>query len=218
MKCRWLTAGLMTAALLGVVSCKTAYYGTMEKVGIHKRDILIDRVEDAQESQEEGQEQFVAALDKFKEVVAFSGGDLEERYESLNDEYEDSVAAAEKISQHIEDVESVSSALFEEWSDELEEYSNPRLKADSQKRLTATKKRYQQLIATMHKAEKSIDPVLSTLHDHVLYLKHNLNARAIDSLQGEVNAIDADVQALVREMQRSIDESQRFIKDLQAAG
>jgi hypothetical protein len=32
-------------------SCSTAYYGTMEKVGIHKRDILVDRVADARDAQ-----------------------------------------------------------------------------------------------------------------------------------------------------------------------
>jgi hypothetical protein len=70
----------------------------MEQIGIHKRDILIDRIEDAQEAQEEGQ-------------------------------------------------------------------------------LKATKRRYNRLITSMRDAEQTIDPVLSSLKDNVLYLKHNLNAR-----------------------------------------
>lgn len=208
-------AGLVTL-MLTLVACESAYYSAMEKVGVHKRDILIDRVEEARESQQEGQEQFKTALEQFKSVVAFDGGELEDRYNTLNDEYEASVAAADDIRERIDAVESVAKALFDEWRGELDQYSNARLKADSARRLRETESRYKQLIKTMRAAEQSIEPVLSTLHDHVLYLKHNLNARAIASLKGEVRSIDADVQRLVDNMQRSIREADTFIQRLQA--
>lgn len=35
-------------------ACESAYYDALEKVGVHKREILIDRIEAAQEAQEEG--------------------------------------------------------------------------------------------------------------------------------------------------------------------
>lgn len=208
-------AGLATL-MLTLAACQSAYYSAMEKVGVHKRDILIDRVEAARESQQEGQEQFKTALEQFKSVVAFDGGELEDRYNALNDEYEASVAAADDIRDRIDAVESVAQALFDEWREELDQYSNARLKADSARRLRETENRYQQLIKTMRSAEHSIEPVLSTLHDHVLYLKHNLNARAIASLKGEVRSIDADVQRLIDNMQRSIREADTFIQRLQA--
>jgi hypothetical protein len=66
----------------------------------------------------------------------------------------------------------------------------------------------------MKKAEKSLDPALTAMHDQVLYLKHNLNARAIASLKGELKTIDANVSTLLANMQRSIDESDRFIAKL----
>ena len=37
--------------------CQKAYYGTMEKFGVHKRDIMVDRVEEARDSQQEAKEQ-----------------------------------------------------------------------------------------------------------------------------------------------------------------
>ncbi|MEN8232871.1 MAG: DUF2959 family protein, partial [Thermodesulfobacteriota bacterium] len=37
--------------------CQKAYYNTMEKFGVHKRDIMVDRVEEARDSQEEAKEQ-----------------------------------------------------------------------------------------------------------------------------------------------------------------
>jgi len=33
--------------ILGLSGCSTMYYGTMEKLGVHKRDIMVDRVKAA---------------------------------------------------------------------------------------------------------------------------------------------------------------------------
>ena len=67
----------------------------------------------------------------------------------------------------------------------------------------------------MRKAEKTIDPVLDSLKDNVLYLKHNLNARAIASLKGELTTVNEDVTNLIDAMQRAIDESNQFIEQMQ---
>ena len=56
---------LAIVLLLG--GCSSAYYGAMEKVGVHKRDIMVDRVEDARDSQAAAQEQFKSALEQFKQ-------------------------------------------------------------------------------------------------------------------------------------------------------
>ena len=201
-------------SLLALTSCESAYYDAMEKVGIHKRDILIDRIEDAQEAQEEGQEQFRDALEQFKSVVNFDGGELEDVYEKLNDEYEDSVSAAEEIRDRIDAVESVADALFDEWKTELDEYTNASLRRDSERQLRDTKRRYKRLIGAMHNAEKTIDPVLSSLKDNVLYLKHNLNARAIASLKGELGNVNSDISNLIDAMQKAINESNEFIRQM----
>ncbi|ARN72966.1 DNA repair protein [Oceanicoccus sagamiensis] len=203
---------IMLSVLLS--GCESTYYSALEEVGYHKRDILIDRIEEAQEAQVEGQEQFKSALEQFKSVVNFDGGELEEVYQQLNDEYESSVDAAEEISNRIESVDSVANALFDEWSDELGEYTNANLRRDSERKLKETKRRYKNLLSAMRKTEKSIDPVLNTLRDNTLYLKHNLNARAISSLKNELGTVNKNVTALISNMEQAIKESDAFIKEL----
>lgn len=56
------TGLLAVAACVALSGCQSAYYGAWEKLGVEKRDILVDRVENAKESQEEAQEQFADAL------------------------------------------------------------------------------------------------------------------------------------------------------------
>jgi hypothetical protein len=205
---------LTLTAMISVSGCESTYYNAMEKVGVHKRDILVDRVGEAKEAQKDAQEQFKDALTEFRSVVSFNGGNLEAHYNRLNNEYEDSQMAAKEVSDRIEKVESVAEALFEEWQDELKLYTNSRLRNDSANKLQTTQRLYSGLIKSMRSAEQSIDPVLAALRDNVLYLKHNLNASAIGALKGELAGIDRDVQQLVVAMEKAIKESDAFIKQL----
>jgi hypothetical protein len=209
-----MTRLLLTLLAIGLAGCESTYYDAMEQLGIHKRDILIDRIEDAQTAQEEGQEQFKDALEQFQTVVNFDGGDLEVIYHKLNSEYEDSVDAADTIRERIGGVESVAEALFSEWQTELNEYSSATLKRDSQRQLEQTRRRFNQLMSSMRNAERTIDPVLASLKDNVLYLKHNLNARAIASLKGELSTVNENVNTLIEAMQTAINESSVFIDQM----
>ncbi|NVJ61301.1 MAG: DUF2959 domain-containing protein [Gammaproteobacteria bacterium] len=208
---RIISISFFTLALLG---CQSAYYGALEKVGIHKRDVMVSRVESANETQLEAKQQFQTALQKFKSVRQFNGGNLENIYETLNDEYETSAALADKINSRINDIESVSDALFEEWEKELSEYTSESLKQKSAQQLTKTKSQYRRLIRAMKNAETSMKPVLNVFKDQVLFLKHNLNAQAIASLKGELNNIESNVATLIKQMNKSIDEANQFIKTM----
>ncbi len=200
-------------ALLG--ACSSAYYKTMEGLGIEKRDILVDRVEEARDSQDEASEQFASALDQFRSVVNFDGGDLEEVYDRLNAEYEGSAAEAEEVSERINAVEDVAGDLFKEWEQELEQYSRADMRRNSAALLNDTRKRYKQLMATMRRAERSMEPVLEAFQDQVLYLKHNLNARAIGALRNELDTIERDTANLIKQMQKAIAEANAFIDSME---
>ncbi len=208
-------AVLLLLALLSS-ACSTVYYNTMEKVGIHKRDILVDRVEDTRDSQQEAQEQFKSALEKFGSMVEIKDTDLKKTYDELNSEYEDSEEAAEEVSSRIKSVESVAEDLFTEWSEEIGQYTNKDLRRASKKQLKATQSRYKTMLVSMHKAEKSMDPVLRTFRDNVLFLKHNLNAQAIGSLRSEFSTLKNDIAVLVKQMNQSISKSDEFIKEMRA--
>lgn len=202
------------AAVIFLAGCQTAYYKTMEQFGVHKRDIMVDRVEKARDSQEEAKEQFKSALEQFSSVLSFKGGSLEEKYNKLNDEYEASEEKASAVTDRIKAVEDVSEALFAEWETELEQYSSQDLRRNSEKKLRQTRKQYEQLIGAMKRAEKKIAPVLSAFRDQVLFLKHNLNAQAIASLQSELVSVEEDVASLIKEMEASIAEADVFIKSI----
>ncbi len=202
---------LMISVSVILMGCSSAYYGTMEKLGYHKRDIMVSRVESARDAQEEAKEQFKSALEKFSSVLKVDGGELEEKYTQLKAAYDKSAARAEAVQERIEDVEDVSEALFEEWQTELDQYTSDSLRRSSARKLRQTKQQYAQLIGAMKRAEKKMEPVLRAFNDQVLFLKHNLNARAIASLQTELVSVEAEVNSLIRDMEASIKEADTFI-------
>jgi len=203
------------AVILLLFGCESTYYKTMETMGYHKRDILVDRVEDARDAQEEAKAQFESALEKFSSVLGFHGGNLEEKYNQLKDEYDESVIKADSVRNRIAAVENVAEDLFAEWQEELNQYTSSSLRRSSARKLRETKRKYAQLIGAMKRAERKIDPVLAAFHDQVLYLKHNLNAQAIASLQSELASIETDVARLIREMEASIKEANSFISSME---
>ncbi|MGM0525999.1 MAG: DUF2959 domain-containing protein [Pseudomonadota bacterium] len=206
------------AAVVMLAGCQTAYYSTMEKLGIEKRDILVDRVDDAKDSQGEAQDEFRSALERLDSMLNIDGGELEENYKALKDDYETSKKSAEQVRDRIDAVDNVAQDLFDEWNEELEQYSNETLRRQSERQLRETERRYSSLIATMERAAGKMDPVLAKLQDNVLYLKHNLNAQAITAIRGEFDTLQADIRVLIEEMEAAISESNEFIEAMNSGG
>ncbi|KYL34635.1 MULTISPECIES: DUF2959 domain-containing protein [Pseudoalteromonas] len=202
------------ALMLMISGCQSAYYSAMEKVGVHKRDILIDRVEETKDSQQESQQEFQSALERLTTLINFDGGELQDAYNQLNDDYESSLQAANEVSSNINKVEDVAEALFDEWNDELEQYKSASLKRESSKKLAATQRQFDQLLRSMRSAESKMEPVLSSLKDNVLYLKHNLNAQAVAAIKGEFTNLKRDIQLLMNDMNKSIEDSNKFIEQM----
>ncbi|SHE39737.1 Protein of unknown function [Modicisalibacter ilicicola DSM 19980] len=210
---RW-GAWVVLSALLGIAGCQSAYYGALEQVGIHKREVLVDRVEEGRDAQQAAEEQFSSALEQFRAVVRVPESELSRTYDRLNDEYEESEEAARRVEGRIEAIEHVAEALFDEWEEELALYQSAEYRRLSERQLRETRARYGEMLAAMQDAADSMQPVLLSLRDNVLFLKHNLNARAIGALRGEVDGLERDVAALRERMQAAIARSDAFIAEL----
>jgi len=205
---------LLALATLLPAGCSSIYYSTMETLGFQKRELLVDRVEQAKEDQEEAKEQFKTAFEQFKQITHFEGGDLEDQYNTLKTELDRCEDEANDVRKRIRDVQSVADALFKEWRSELDQYKSEELRRQSEKLIEQTEGQAAQLIATMKSAEAKMQPVLDTFRDQVLFLKHNLNARAIASLSGISGELEDNVAALIADMEKSIDEASAFIDSL----
>lgn len=210
-KLGWL---LSLCALFSLGACTSVYYKTMQKLGKEKRDILVQRVKDSKKDQEQTKQQIQTTMEKFQALTGFQGGDLEKNYKKLNDEYERAEGQANKLHDRIKSIDQVSNDLFTEWQKEIAEMTNKQLKSRSATLLKDAKDRQGSYMKAMQKTEDQMTPVLAAFHDQVLFLKHNLNARAIGSLKGTSTKINADVSALTKSIDSSMAEADRLIASL----
>jgi len=180
------------------------------------RDILINRVEAASDAQQETAEEFKSALEKFKAVTNFDGGDLEQKFNTLSAAYDSSEDAASNVTQRVDRVVKATNSLLDEWRDELKQYHDAAIRRRAEAQFDETRVKAEKLIAAMRNAESKTKPVLGVLKDQVLFMKHNLNTQAINSLHQENFLIEQDVSALIREMEASIAEAELFIKTLRS--
>ena len=213
--------GLAAIFLVGFAAtiggCTTAGYAIQERFGVEKRDILVNRVEDVASAQGEAKEEFANALEAFRSVVAVDGGDLEDNYDRLSKAYDRSEGRADEVRDRVKSVNRVATDLFSEWESELGQYSDPGLRRASKTQLDETKARYETLLEKMNAATASMDPVLSVFNDRVLFLKHNLNARAIAAIGAESQDLETDVARLISDTERSIAEADAFIAEFKGA-
>jgi DUF2959 family protein len=212
---RFLAVVAIAATAAAGLGCDAIYYKAMKKIGKEKRDILVSRVKEARASQAEAQTEIKSALERFQQIVQVDGSPLEDKYKKLDRELQDSEDRAKQVKDRIDAVRNVSKDLFKEWNDELGKYSDRALRQESERELRETKRRTDALIASMARAHARVEPVLRPLRDRVLFLKHNLNARALGALTKELGTVRTGVDELVADMQRSIAEADAFIADME---
>jgi hypothetical protein len=194
-----------------LAGCQTTYYAVWEKLGKEKRHLLRDQVEKSRDDQKEASEEFKDALTRLKEMYGLEGGDLEKMYERLSDDYEECRNRADIVDERIDNVQRIAADLFAEWRKEIDQIQNAAFRSNSTQKLRATQSRYARLEKALKNARKRMTPVLNNLKDYVLYLKHNLNAQAIASLQSELVSVEGNIAALIQEMETSIREADEFI-------
>jgi hypothetical protein len=200
----------------GCASARKGYYNAWEKFGYAKRERLVDNVKEARQEQVEAKQQFASALEEFKSVVNFQGGDLEKVYDRLDKAYKRSESQATSVREKITGVKRVASALFTEWQGEIREIKgDPTLSEKSQELYDRTKDNYGEMIQRMDAAAATMDPVLQKFKNRVLFLKGSLNAEAIASLKGTEVDLGADIDRLIKEMEASIAEADQFIEGLE---
>ena len=211
---------LFALAMLSVGGCTRSYYKAMKTFGKEKRDILVSRVKDSKKEQQQAKEQIKTTMESFQELTGFQGGSLEKNYKKLNGEYEKAADSAKKLHDRIDSIDQVSSDLFKEWQKEIDGMENKKLKVQSAAMLRQSRLNEATYIKSMRQTEARMTPVIVAFHDQVIFLKHNLNARAIGSLKGTSAKISTDVDVLMVQLDGSIAQADALIDSLntEAAG
>jgi len=214
---------LLLALALTLPSCaeriqkaaRDTAYSAYEWVGVEKRDLLRRRIKGAGEKQQDAGEAFSDALEKLQKLYGESGTVVEKEYRRLKSAYDEATEKSEEVSESREKMNTVAKDLFAEWEKEIGEMQSADFKNKSRASLRETKAKFTALHEALRKSENRMKPVLSKLKDHVLYLKHHVNAQAVDSLKLEGKRIEGEIEKLLADVKASTAEAEAFVKTME---
>jgi hypothetical protein len=200
-----------------IAGCQSTYYKAMATLGKEKRDILVQRIKEAKKDQDQTKQQLQTTMESFQALTGFQGGSLERNYKRLNSDYENAASQAGKLHDKVQSINQVSNDLFREWQGEISAMGNGKLKSQDTAMLRDAKARQATYLRAMRKTEDQINPVLKAFRDQVLFLKHNLNSRAIGSLKSTSANLQSDVAELIQSIDASSQEADKLITSLAAS-
>ena len=205
---------LVLLSLFSMGSCSSLYYGFWETFGQDKRDLLKSEIENSNDDQKDIKEEFSSTLERIKKEYNFDGGELERTYDYLSTRYEDAKKRQSKLQDRINKIKEIGSDLFKEWKKEALEIKNSKYRRSSLAKLSRTKTQFAKLRSHLEKTEKRLEAVMSKFKDQVLFLKHNLNAKALGSLKVEFKEIEKGINQLIENINSSQSTNNIFIEKM----
>jgi hypothetical protein len=151
---------------------------------------LVERVERVSAELDASKATMLAAIQKLQAVTAPEfQGDAVLAHKELENTLDDSDDQAKALRKSIDKMRAAAEPVFEQWTKDLEAYSNPEMRARSQQRLAAARERYDSVVAAVEPVLVEYETVNQTLHDHLLFLSHDMNPAAVATIQDDVRSV-----------------------------
>jgi len=177
---------------------------------------LVDSVRSAAVETEESQEDYGSALNLFQRLTAPQAVEIETLNEDFDEALEECQQRADDLAERLESVRTEADTLFQSWTQDLEHFSGDALRKKSEAMMVETQARAQRVITSLESVRASMTPVLLKLQDYSLFFRHNLNARAIATLEDTYKGFDSEFTALNQELEQARAEMATFLAGFEA--
>jgi chromosome segregation ATPase len=177
---------------------------------------LVECVRSADEEAAEARTDFDTAFTLYQRVTTPQAAELDEladdfadTIESCRERFEDLAARRDKIDREAQ-------ALFQGWNEELARFSLDVLRAKSAAMLADTEKRTERVQKALERMQARMEPVVKKLEDYALFFHHNLNPRAIATLEDTYKDFDEEYRTLSSELGKARAEIAQFLANFEA--
>ena len=133
----------------------------------------------------------------------------------LQQQYDGMIEAAAAVGAANAGVDEAADSTFREWQIEAGVFTDARLKADSQAKLTRAWEGYQSLSQAQRAALDAMDPVLAQMNRTVSALGTNATAGALAAQQPALDALQGEIAGAVASLRNAAAGADTFIASLQ---
>ena len=191
---RAIVAVLVLASLPGCSYVNNLIKG---KSGPADVDDLVASVEKVNKELDRSKASMLSAVQGLQAITAPDfQGDAAKAHKDLVKIVETSEDQAEELRDSIEEMQAAAIPVFDQWTKDLEAYSNPEMRQRSQARLAAARERYDAVVAAVEPLLVEYESINQSLRDHVLFLKHDMNPAALTTIQDDVRSVAKDAASL----------------------
>jgi len=213
---RRLPAFVLAAALAAACQSSGHHGSFLIFGGAHApQEDLVERVHGAKAETASAREDYGTAFRLYQRLTAPQAVELEDLSDDFSDSIDDCQERADDLAERIESVRAASEELFKGWNEELTHFSGDVLRKKSEAMLQDTQARTQRVLDALERVRTRTDPVLKKLKDYALFFNHNLNARAIATLQDTYKDFDAEFKALDAELVKAQSEIAAFLANFE---
>jgi hypothetical protein len=209
---RLVTTLSAVALLAAIPACSYVSNLIGAKSGPADATDLAKAVEQVQAEIDVSKEKMLAAVQALQKITEpdFRGDALAAHKELVKmiDRSEDQ---AEELRDAIQEMHAAAEPVFDQWTRDLEGFTNPEMRQRSQARLAAARERYDAVVAAVEPAVIRFDAVNETLRDHELFLSHDLNPAAVSVLQDDVRRLAGEAAELDQTLTAGRDAARAYV-------
>ena len=204
------SALLVMLALLitvpGVVQAQSSGHKQTDKL-INKSQSTITSIRSTKMQTEE-------TLAGYNAIIDGKAPDNRKAYKKLNNDIQKCENQAEKVRANIDSMQMAADTYFSDWKNNLAAISDPDLRAKSEKRLNETMANYEGILKAAEKAGAEFKPFLTSLHDQVTFLGHDLNPSAIADLTDEAAELNAQGKKVFKAVDGTVETASKYANSI----
>lgn len=204
---RWLVPLLV----LILASCQSANPKSAEQADHPGLGPLVDSVQESQAALKAAADQFQSVGNQLWTMAAGNASSTEAAVLATEQHYDDAVDAAAAVGAANAAVDQAADTVFRQWQIEDGVFTDPRLKADSQAKLTEAWQEYQVVSQALQQAVADMDPVLAELNRAMVFLKANPTTSAVASRTRALGTLQSSIQGLVDNLNSTVTSTDIFL-------
>ena len=155
---------------------------------------------------------FAEVFRLYQRLTAPQAAELEDLSETFEDALETCQDRAKHLTKRLDAVQRENDELVQDWQAELQQFSGETMRKKSESMLQETHGRSKRVLDALTRVQDRMQPVVLKLQDYALFFHHNLNARAIATLQDTYKDFDAEFRALESEFGKARQEVDAFLE------
>ena len=213
-----LVGSLVALGATGLVACQSnGYASSLALDGAESQRDLGHSVTSVLEAQMESQSEFDEAFQLLLQLQRAPQEDVVDLYAEFQKQVDSCARNVERVDQGILTVEQNATELFASWEAELDQFSSPTMRERSEARMGQAQHSLQRLLDQLRNARGSMDAILRTQRDFVLYFNHNLSPNSIATLEPENAAFESSMAELGELIQRAREAADALMGELQGS-